>query len=332
MELGAQDYDPWATSSGVSFNVPPKEQPQRTMATCVHGHTAGSDRYLHRPIEQRERLARLGSPELTRHAEPTRGVPRRRGPKARPIAVNIFEDIALHASAYDVGSGRAMGAKYHRGGQRGHIGGYADLGNDNHYGLVGERTTKQNITAGYNHADNDGTSSRGAQIKVLMERLDRCAAAVVYVGSFTEARLTQMIGQASQDLQVHHREAWLLTNTQKPSGGIPGSTTAVDSGRGDSAKLRWCTVRMDDGLVVAVYWVEPGVPRFTAWVQPTIAGGSGTKAGEDDEAALAELAPLEGSGGGGDGSGEEKSEGSDWGESESDAGGSQESIVDVQNA
>ena len=47
------------------------------------------------------------------------------------------------------------------------------------------------------------------------------------------------------------------------------------SGRGDSAELRWCVVRMDDGQCVAVYWIEPGTSQFTAWVRPGIAGGGG---------------------------------------------------------
>jgi hypothetical protein len=332
MELGASDFDPWATSSGESFRAPPKEAPDRSVALIAHGQTAGSDRYADRPLHQRERLARLGSPELTRHPEPTRGASRR-GAKARPSTVNIFEDIARHASAYDVGSGRAMGAKYHRGGQRGHIGGYADLGSDNHYGLIGERTVKQAITAGYNDADNDGSSSRAAAIKARMEKLSRCAAAVVYVGAYSEARLTQLIGQASIDLRVHHREAWLLTNTQKPGF---GATTAVDSGRGDSAKLRWCTVRMEDGLCVGVYWVEPGVPRFTAWVRPPIAGGSGTKGAGDDDEALAELAALAAGGEDGGAAIDAADAGggeSDWGDSASEEGGSSRaSVVDVQVA
>ena len=327
------DFDPWATTHSEMFRAAADrgaENPPRSAALIANGVTAGSERYADKPPHQREQLARLGSPQLTRHKDPPQRSSRRH---ARTTAVNIFEDIARAASAYDVGSGRAMGAKYHRGGQRGHIAGYADLGNDNHYGVIGERTVKQIITSGYNDADNDGSSSRATQIKLRMEKLDRCEAAVVYVGSYSEARLTQLIGQASADLRVHHREAWISTNTQKPGF---GATTPVDSGRGDSAKLRWCTVRMEDGLCVCVYWVEPGVARFTAWVKPTVAGGSGDKGSaaatsSDDD--LAQLAAMAGGENAGEGSDDAES---DWGGTASDAGssnsGSRVSVVDVQTA
>lgn len=323
-------FDPWATTHSEMFRVAVErgaENPPRSAALIAQGVTAGSERYADKPPHQREQLARLGSPQLTQHKAPPRRSSRR---LERAQAVNIFEDLARSASAYDIGSGRAMGAKYFRGGQRGHIAGYADLGSDNHYGVIGERTAKQIITAGYNDIDSDGSRSRAAQVKLRMEKLDRCEAAVVYIGAYSEARLTQLMGQASSDLRVHHREAWTSTNTQKPGF---GATTAVDSGRGDSAKLRWCTVRMTDGLCVCVYWVEPGVSRFKNWVKPTIAGGSGdegsgsTAPGDDS---LAELSTM----------GSEKlAEGSDaesdWGGSASDAGSSHSShlsAVDVQTA
>ena len=328
MQLLSADFDPWATTHSEMFRAAAnREHPPRSAALIANGVTAGSDRYADKPPQQREKLARLGSPQLTRHTDPPQRSSRRR---EHAKAVNIFEDIARSASAYDVGSGRAAGANYFRGGQRGHIAGYADLGSDNHYGVIGERTTKQIITAGYNDADNDGSSSRAAQIKLRMEKLDRCAAAVVYVGAYSEARLTQLMGQASIDLRVHHREAWMSTNTQKPGF---GATTPVDSGRGDSAKLRWCTVRMSDGLCVCVYWVEPGVSRFNAWVKPTIAGGSGDKSSSttaSDDASLVELAAI------GAGSAAEVDDAeSDWGGSASDQGSSNSSrlsAVDVQNA
>ena len=408
----------WTSSSAAraplgTFKDAYKGTYNRTRAQITHGTTAGSDRYRDAAPEKREPLGRLGSPQLTRRAEPTRGVPRRRRAQARPTAVNIFEDISRQASAYDVGSGRACGAKYYRGGQRGHIGGYADLGSDQHYGLMGERTAKQLITEGYNHelcggaaavgrragselgkeqsqaaqqarrqsakvaalsktlsglnlrglqnraealgipegevaragerqalidmiaeeeaaqADREadlpavtGEASRVREIRQLFEGHGCCAAAAVYVGEMSEARLTQLLGQASSDLRVHHRKAWLLTNTQAPGF---GSTTNVDSGRGDSAELRWCIVRMDDGQCVAVYWIEPGTSQFTAWVRPGIAGGGGASVGdEDDEEALAALAadgerPAAGEAGSDATAGEEQEEEEEWG-GESDSG------------
>lgn len=331
MQLASADFDPWATTHSEMFRVAAErgaENPPRSAALISHGVTAGSERYADKPPHQREQLARLGSPQLTRHE----ALPRRSARRHERVqAVNIFEDIARSASAYDVGSGRAMGAKYFRGGQLGHIAGYADLGSDNHYGVIGERRAKQVVTTGYNDADSDGSRSRAAQIKLRMEEHPLCEAAVVYIGAYSEARLTQLIGQASSDLRVHHREAWMSTNTQQPGF---GATTAVDSGRGDSAKMRWCTVRMTDGLCVCVYWVEPGVPRFKSWTKPAVAGGSGDKVSgstpaEDDDS-LTDLAIM----GGGKPEGSDTE--SDWGGSASDAAGSSSSshlsAVDVQNA
>jgi hypothetical protein len=340
MQLASADFDPWATTHSEMFRAAAErgaENPPRSTALIAQGVTAGSERYADKPAHQREQLARLGSPQcvaglLVREQLGRRKAPPRQSSRwpERAQTVQIFEDIARSASAYDVGSGRAMGAKYFRAGQRGHIAGYADLGSDNHYGVIGERTAKQIITAGYNDPDSDGSSARSAQIKLRMEKLERCEAAVVYIGAYSEARLTQLIGQASSDLRVHHREAWMSTNTQKPGF---GATTAVDSGRGDSAKLRWCTVRMTDGLCVCLYWVEPGVPRFKSWVKPTIAGGSGDKGSGSSASGDDSLAELAAMGGGKPAEGSDTD--SDWGASASDAGSSHSSrlsAVDVQNA
>lgn len=60
----------------------------------------------------------------------------------------------------------------------------ADVGSANHHGLVGEWTAKQMITTGYNNAGNyhnENSSSRAAQIKQRMQKLDRCGAAIFVV-------------------------------------------------------------------------------------------------------------------------------------------------------
>ena len=81
---------------------------------------------------------------------------------------------------------------------------------------------------------------------------------------------------------------------------------------------------------------EPGVARFTAWVKPTVAGGSGDKVStattsSDDD--LVQLAAMAGGGNAGEGSDDAES---DWGGTASDAGssnnGSRVSVVDVQTA
>lgn len=171
----------------------------------------------------------------------------------------------------DLGSGRACGARYFRGGQRGHIAGNADLGSDNHYGVLGERATKQSITDGYNDEDADGSGNREAAIVRLMARHPQCEQCVCYIDVGSESRLTQLHGRASVDLRVHHKDSWFLTNTQKSQ----VTVTDADTGRGNNAALRWCFVRMEDGRCVAVFWIEPNTNQYAAWVKPGVAGGSG---------------------------------------------------------
>ena len=172
---GGESWDPWSTTSSDAHGT--YAVPSRTMAKIKTGVTAGSDRYANFPVERQEYLARLGSPDIrpvTDKVYPRgRNGERTRPAKMRPIVVNIFEDIARQASCYDVGSGRAVGANYYRGGQRGHIAGPADLGNDQHYGVLGERAVKQCITDGYNHEDCDGSLSRERTIARLMEVRER---------------------------------------------------------------------------------------------------------------------------------------------------------------
>jgi hypothetical protein len=124
---------------------------------------------------------------------------------------------------------------------------------------------------GYNDAEAMGSGGRGRAIARAMERHTHCARCVCYVDLGSESWLTQLHGRASMDLRVHHKDSWLLSNSQQPG----QTVTAVDSGRGNNALQRWCVVRMDDGRVVALFWIEPGTPQFEPWVRPPIAGGAG---------------------------------------------------------
>jgi hypothetical protein len=141
---------------------------------------AGADRHRKAPKERQEYLARLDSPPHTEFQQRGRRVPpnanqhsrdtrqaatrreeSRRGRSGRlEPAVNIFEDISRQASTYDLGGGRAHGARWNQGGQFGHLAGHADLGSDNHYGRLGERSVKQCVVDGYNDEGCSGSAGK----------------------------------------------------------------------------------------------------------------------------------------------------------------------------
>eukprot|EP01052_Picozoa_sp_SAG31_P034173 SAG31_NODE_3955_length_3720_cov_1.847556_1_plen_98_part_00 len=93
-----------------------------------------------------------------------------------------------------------------------------------------------------------------------------CQKAVCYIEIGSETRLTQLHGRAATELGVHHRNSWKLTNQQS------------NTGRGDQAATRWCWVRMTDGLLVALFWIEPThSPWDTARRAVTTASNMGFK-------------------------------------------------------
>ena len=84
----------------------------------------------------------------------------------------------------------------------GHIAGHADLGNDQHYGRLGERSVKQVIVDGYNDEDCTGSAGRAASICERLERRLVC---------FCAATLSLRLAAAHQPLLVaHDLVAWLL--------------------------------------------------------------------------------------------------------------------------
>eukprot|EP01052_Picozoa_sp_SAG31_P034174 SAG31_NODE_3955_length_3720_cov_1.847556_2_plen_230_part_00 len=141
--------------------------------TSCQSNLNGAARYAKAPKERQEYLARLGSPEHRRRRSPPKG----------PPAVNIFEDLTRAVS--EVGSGRRHGAKYFQSGQFGHIAGHSDLGNDQHYGRLGERSVKQTIVDGYNDEESTGSAGRAASI---CERLERRYAVVSIHESKTKTK------------------------------------------------------------------------------------------------------------------------------------------------